>query len=72
MQAVVFKIISELSPVKIAITEDLDLKKDLRFDSILLVELAVKMNEELNVDLGEKTDQGQELKTVKDILKCLA
>ncbi len=70
MNSKIIAIIQQLAPAKFTVTEDHHLKKDLRFDSILLVQLAVKLNEELSIDLGAKADQGFEFNTVKDILKC--
>jgi acyl carrier protein len=47
------------------------LKKDLLFDSLKLVELSVKIYQEFGIDLGECFDRGNPLETVGDIEKCL-
>lgn len=71
MNEKVISIIQQLAPPNMIVSPEHHLKKDLRFDSIQLVQLAVRLNEELSIDLGAKADQGFEFNTVKDILKCL-
>ncbi len=71
MQEQLFKIIKDLCRTSQSITLDQNLKTDLKFDSVLLVQLAVKMHQEFAVDLGELADQGKEFNTVKDLLLCL-
>lgn len=56
--------ISELRP-------EMRLKEDLHLDSILLIQLAIEINNQYGIDLGEKVDQGKSFKTVGDILQCL-
>jgi acyl carrier protein len=71
MQDKLFSILKNLSPHQPDINENMNLKKDLRLDSLALVQMAVKIHEEFGVDLGEAADKGKNFNTVKDVIECI-
>ncbi len=64
-------LIQKLSTQKVQNLEQ-SLTKDLRLDSVALVQVAVNVHEQFGVDIGEKVDQGYKIETVGDILQCLS
>lgn len=70
MKEQLIDLIQKLSTQKVSNLEQ-SLTKDLRLDSVALVQIAVQVHEVFGVDIGEKVDQGQKIETVGDILLCL-
>ena len=72
MKQELIDVIQKLS--NLPVTDDLNqnLTRDLRLDSVALVQVAVSVHEKFGVDIGEKVDQGFKIETVGDILKCLS
>lgn len=64
-------LIQKLSSQKVLNLEQ-SLTRDLRLDSVSLVQVAVNVHEKFGVDIGEKVDQGYKIDTVGDILHCLS
>ncbi len=71
MNEKIFEIIRGLSPRRLEVNPAMSLKNDLMLDSLALVELAVKVNDEFGIDLGEAADKGKTFNTVQDIVECL-
>ncbi len=71
MKEQLIDLIQKLSTQKIMNLEQ-SLTRDLRLDSVALVQVAVGVHETFGVDIGEKVDQGYKIETVGDILHCLS
>lgn len=71
MKEELIDLIQKLSSQKVMNLEQ-SLTRDLRLDSVSLVQVAVNVHEKFGVDIGEKVDQGHKIETVGDILNCLS
>lgn len=71
MKEQLIDLIQKLSSQKVMNLEQ-NLTRDLRLDSVALVQVAVSVHEIFGVDIGEKVDQGYKIETVGDILHCLS
>jgi len=71
MDSKITQIFKSLNAKITQLAPEMRLKEDLNLDSVLLIQLAIEINNQYGIDLGEKADQGKTIKTVGDILKCL-
>lgn len=71
MKDELMSLLQKLSSQKVMNLEQ-SLTRDLRLDSVALVQVAVIVHEKFGVDIGEKVDQGYKIDTVGDILHCLS
>lgn len=71
MKEDLINLIQKLTSQKVMNLEQ-SLTRDLRLDSVSLVEVAVQVHEKFGVDIGEKVDKGHKIETVGDLLNCLS